>query len=707
MTTTLARYVEHHFRFISVLTFLLLLVVIEPLAGLKVEHSFEGWIDRDGALFQTYREFTDAFGADDTVLVVFQLRDLLVTRPDDADSMYPRSYLDDYVDVVQSFARMEGVSGVMDPVEAWSRASGGLGGLDFFDPERLDANRENIQRQAPGSIGFLISRDLKTLGLLLFLDPARREDHPRIVTQLEQQWQKIGIPAHWAGVPWFSKTLTAAITRDLTRVVTLLVVAALGVLIFYFKNFMLVGITLLAMGLALAFSLGIGLMLGARITLFTLILFPLVFCVVLTTVIHLYSLRNKDGTYHFATAFAYILKPATFATVTTALGSAAFLFSPQEAVRQMGWILPLGILIAFVAAMVFVPSAYRMVSGRWDVSGIVVKGGILKADHAAVARPVIGILLMVCAVGSAFVLPRLKSDANALHFFKPESELMRGYRHIEEHLGGLLHVELLIQSTTPSGLTDPVWMAQIQAFLTQVRQWPDLSAMAGGTDLSNMTDPAIKKRFFDASGTRMRVTLGFSQRTDYAELSQRLEHLWHRVVSVTAPVSLRLTGQLPMILAAQKQLLDSQVQTFAVVFFLVSLFLALSLRSLRVFILAVLANFIPLMITGALMVFMGIAINSMNFFVASVMLGVIVDDTIHLLHALAEERDLETGLARVHAALWITTVTVFLAFLTLTISNIVPIAQFGLLSAITVVVAWLCDLYLLPFLLTCFGGRKT
>ncbi|MBF0107791.1 MAG: hypothetical protein HQL76_01260 [Magnetococcales bacterium] len=710
MIRKLAQFIERRFLWITVLTLVALLPFFGPLSQLKVEHSFDAWIDHEGDLYRTYQEFTRTFGGDDTVLLVFGVHDLLASRPDSVDEDYPRSPLEDYLEVIPRLARMDGVVGVIDPIGEWfgSSGPGALVGLEFFDPDRREEYRKRMEQLFPGSIGFLLSRDLETAGLLLFLDPARREDHPRILDAIELEWQRVGIPVDWAGVSWFSKTLSAAITRDMMVVVTLLVFAALAVVHYYFASLSLIVITLIAMGLAIGFTLGTAQWFGIRMTLFGLILFPLVFCVVLTSVIHLLSLRGRDGVYRFADAFSYVFKPATSAAVTTAVGAMAFLFSPQEALRHIGWILPLGIMVSFIISMMFIPSAMRLVSGTWERVGAGRgSGGVWfgMVGDRSMARSVIGGTLLVLALGAALLLPRLVIDANALNFFEPTSDLMRSYRAIEDRLGGLLRVELLIDCGGKGTVTEPVRIAAIEAFLAEVRRWPQLSGSAGGGDVLRERDPAIRHRWIKPDESLMRVTLGFSQREDYKRIEADLHRLWQHKIPTGTSLSLRLTGQLPLILAAQDRLLESQFDTFALVFLLISLFLGLGHRSWRIFVLALVANFVPLVITGGLMVVLGVAINSMNFFVASVMLGVIVDDTMHLLHALDVEHGFDAGLVRVGKALWITTATVFIAFLTLTVSRIVPIAQFGWLSALTVLVAWLCDLYLLPFLLARFARR--
>jgi hypothetical protein len=161
---------------------------------------------------------------------------------------------------------------------------------------------------------------------------------------------------------------------------------------------------------------------------------------------------------------------------------------------------------------------------------------------------------------------------------------------------------------------------------------------------------------------------------------------------------MQLTGTIPLILEAQDRLLVIQSRMLLVVMGVICAVLFVALRDPRLFAPALAANFIPLAITAGCMAWLAIPVNSINLFVGSVMLGIVVDDTVHLLHARRRRASMDAALDDVGQALWITSLTVGLAFATLAASELVPIRQFGLLSAIAVTVAWLCDVCLLPTL---------
>jgi predicted RND superfamily exporter protein len=137
-------------------------------------------------------------------------------------------------------------------------------------------------------------------------------------------------------------------------------------------------------------------------------------------------------------------------------------------------------------------------------------------------------------------------------------------------------------------------------------------------------------------------------------------------------------------------------------------------RSLRVGVLAGIANLLPLLLILGLMGWLGIPVDIASVMIASVALGIVVDDTIHFLyHFRRHRRTSGTGLRsirRTYAVVGsplVTTSIVFIGgFLILTPSTFQPTSNFGLLSAITIAAAFVADLLLLPALLIIFGSSE-
>jgi len=108
------------------------------------------------------------------------------------------------------------------------------------------------------------------------------------------------------------------------------------------------------------------------------------------------------------------------------------------------------------------------------------------------------------------------------------------------------------------------------------------------------------------------------------------------------------------------------------------------------------------------MALLNISLDAATVMVASISLGIAVDDTVHVLAEYRRQRLLglrnldaiQTTLSLVGPSISVTTVTACIGFFTLAMSVFVPISYFGLLSGIAMIVALIADFFLLPALLT-------
>ena len=127
---------------------------------------------------------------------------------------------------------------------------------------------------------------------------------------------------------------------------------------------------------------------------------------------------------------------------------------------------------------------------------------------------------------------------------------------------------------------------------------------------------------------------------------------------------------------------------------------------MRVMIVAVLPNLVPILTVFISMYLLEITLNAATVMVASIALGIAVDDTVHLLTAIQQavisgddhHAAIIQGIVKVGAPVTVTTVSATIGFFTLATSAFVPVAYFGILSGIAMIMALVADLLLVPAL---------
>lgn len=160
--------------------------------------------------------------------------------------------------------------------------------------------------------------------------------------------------------------------------------------------------------------------------------------------------------------------------------------------------------------------------------------------------------------------------------------------------------------------------------------------------------------------------------------------------------------------------MDTQLRSFGVAFCTVFLCLWVGLRSWRFTAIAIVPNLLPILAAFAVMAVLGIALDPATVMMASVALGIAVDDTVHMMSAYRRERhegrsprDAATlAMAQVGSAMVITTVASCIGFFALMRSAFVPIELFGLLSGVAMIVALAADVLLLPAILIAADGER-
>jgi hypothetical protein len=201
-----------------------------------------------------------------------------------------------------------------------------------------------------------------------------------------------------------------------------------------------------------------------------------------------------------------------------------------------------------------------------------------------------------------------------------------------------------------------------------------------------------------------------------ADLGLQLDLIVREIATRFTDAGLRVepTGYGVLMVQMERHLVESQVQTVAIAFVVVFLILAAMIKSARVACIAMLPNLLPVAVGLGLMPLFGISLNPGSVMVAAVALGIVVDDTTHLLVAmqrqLANTPDaasaLQAAIAEIAPQLALTSLVLIGSMVVLTFGRFAPGVHFGIITMSVVFVALLADLLLLPRLLCIAHARR-
>jgi predicted RND superfamily exporter protein len=175
---------------------------------------------------------------------------------------------------------------------------------------------------------------------------------------------------------------------------------------------------------------------------------------------------------------------------------------------------------------------------------------------------------------------------------------------------------------------------------------------------------------------------------------------------------LSATGSFYQVTQGSNQLVASQVGSFGLAVALIVAAIAALFRSPRLVGIALIPNLMPVVWTGGLMGFLGIDLSTGTAMIASAVIGVVVDDTIHYLTGFTRDYRGDAGEAvrrttrGIGAALFLNNLVLVLGFWVGAFGSFKPTIYFSLLSGMTMITALVCDLFVTPACLILFDRRR-
>lgn len=382
-------------------------------------------------------------------------------------------------------------------------------------------------------------------------------------------------------------------------------------------------------------------------------------------------------------------RPTILTALTTLAGFLGLTTNPIPAVARFGLFAGLGVVLASFFALTVLPAWLLLFSRRRPP----VRPALAAARHLEFTRGVerhAGLVIGVClaaAVGLGLAWTRLRVDTTPIKILPPDDELRVATERISEVLGGVDTFDLLLPPPAPA--LAPLHLAELAAEVTAipgvVTQVAPPRKSDGGTWLSTF--------LIEPSGTATREAL-FAR----AEAVAR-DQGW------ADPI---VTGETVQMARDSERLVRGQLEGLGLTVLLVALSMAIGLGSLRLGLLGLIPNVLPCVAVYGGMALAGRSLSVATAMIGSVMLGVIVDDTVHLLHTYAAERRgglqrhdaIAAALGRVGRPVVITSLVLFLGLGVGVTGRLETTRAFSLLAALIVATALLANLFLLPALLT-------
>ncbi len=524
-----------------------------------------------------------------------------------------------------------------------------------------------------------------------------------LLAEVEGVLAQHNVVYHLGGV-WYLTTLLDQLstksTQTLFPVVLAILTVGVIVLVRSWRNIVLV----LMCGCLPALQItGVMALCGVQLNMILLALPPCTMILGIAHAIHLVSKEPDPDHPDGISLFAEVAPPSLLSGLTIMIGFFSLYFSSYVPIQQLGlWGTVAGALSLVTSLIVlglfFEPAPCRAIPLPQGYVSFM-------ARHRLSLAGLFVVLIVLSGVG----IGRLQTGSLILDFFRDTAQVRAHYQQIENGGLGLTPFEIDLANSQLSNQALHAVLAEYGRNHPEITQV--LYTFADGTVVSETT--AHGARFptlltletMDQRPQRATVLLRTVASEPTLDLAEDLEALLQqRIGPQTHPY---VTGSVPLYCRGQQQLFTSLLTSFSNAFVPISLIMGLALRSWYFALLAIIPNILPVFFIVALMGWLGIPLSVATVTVASIVFGIVVDDTIHFLHRLqAATRASGSATAHLHATIHyagpamltaaVISGTGFLGFLA---SPFIPLRHFGLLISGALWLAIFCDMVLLPLLL--------
>ena len=574
---------------------------------------------------------------------------------------------------------------------------------------------------------------------------------------------------HVAGPPALGAAINDILLTDLRRTGIVAAVAMLAALFWLFRHPMGIAGPLLVVVQAAVWTFGFMALVGWPMTMLSNILPAFLVCVGIGDSVHIQSVyrdarrRGTDNDKALIYAAGSCGIPVLFTTLTTMVGLLSFRFATVEAIGQMGTAGAFGVGAALLLSLGFLPAFLTL--NRTSLLGARDSGGgrsldqwldyarAYSADPGAPAGGLRGaprrtralVLGLVLALGAVAAMTGLRVYHNPVSWIPDSFAVRRAFDEIDAHIGGTANVQLLISAKEGRTIKDLELLRGLEKLLDHVRAWkhPGTGEELVGNAISILDvvketnralhggDPAFYRLpdddralsdllfFFENAGpaqlrrlatndlhkTQVTIRVRWVDATSYGPFTDWVQQGIDQTIGGRAVVE--PTGAVYSLFHIVSSIIEDLIRSFGVAFVIITLMMVLMLRNLRLGLIAMVPNLMPIAAIMGLMGLIGVPIDMSNLLIASIAIGIAVDDTIHFLHHFQahylDHGSVEAAISHSfrHSGRAMVSTSVILAmgfcvYITAQMSNL---GRFGMLVALTVVFALLCDLFFAPALL--------
>jgi len=756
--TSLRDFIFRYRWFIALLSPILAFVLIFSSAkhfGFEADVSI--WFGKDSKELKDYAEFKNNFGNDDQVMVVFR----------DEKGIFNQKALGSIERITEALWQTKHIIRV-DSLRNFQHIHANEDDViveDFYedastlDQEALDRMRaialDDIQVK-----DFMISKDATTTTIYARMAPQEKvksevyiELRGLIEKILEKEKELTGYKYYLNGVPIVSTEFALIAGKDaiFTPIIT---IATIILLFFVFRRASGAFLPPLIVILTAMSVMAMQALFGFKFNNFTANVPVFIIAIGIADSVHIYWVwllsrqKGMDNLDAIAQTLHKNFKPALFTSITTFVGFMSLAPSSIVPIKTLGIATASASIIAFVLSIMFMPAVLAILNPKVKIKheehtvlpfASSYANYIMRNDKTILGVTIV--LLAVFAVG----LFRVQIDSEAIKYFKEGTYIRNSSSFVEKYMTGPATYEVIVDSMSASGIKEPKFLQEIERFTNEYQQrFHDVRHVSSLLDVIKRFHKVMngdKEEYYKVPENKELIAqylllyslslpqgMDINDRMDVNERLLRvsaagnmtssnegLEKLdWIKAWWAKTDYGVTIQGQNAMYTYMQGDVIRTLIQSVVLALILVTIVMLIAFKSVKAMLMSIFPNIFPVILSVGFMGWMGLNLDIGVAISGAIIIGVAIDDTIHFLVKYRDARQrgldvkaaLEYMITYAGSAIVFTTIILALAFSIFMFSSFVPNHNFGMITAIALIIALATDLLMLPALFSLFDRRK-
>ena len=568
------------------------------------------------------------------------------------------------------------------------------------------------------------------------------------------------LEVHYSGLPFIRTAVSRLVSKEFVLFLGLSILVAAVILFIFFRRLYPVIFPILLVIVGVIWSLATLVMFGYEITILTGLIPPLIVIIGIPNSILLLNKYHNELRKHGDKAKALhvtilrISETTLIANITAAIGFGVLFFTGSALLVEFGVVAALNVMATWFICLCLIPIIFSYLpvpalKAQEEHDNSILHKLLVKTDYLVHHRSkLIYSVTMIITLISMIGVLKINVNGYVVDDLPQNSPIIRDLKFFEKNFEGILPLEVSIDTRKKNGVLNLSTIKKVDRMEEMISEYPEFSrsvslnkALKYASQAFYNGDPQffripndmeknfvlsylgnsggnndMLKGFVDSNKQVARVSFQMAD-VGSKRMNELLKELKPRIDSILKPerYDVLLTGSSIIFSKGTDYMLMHLMESILLAIALISLLRLAQFKDVRIMFISLLPNVIPLIITAGLMGFFNIPLKPSTILIFTIAFGLASDQTIYFLTRYQQEllstdfstskvisdTIIETGISMTHIAL-----VLFFGFGIFTASTFGGTMILGLLLSITLIIALVSNLTLLPALLVLLDKRK-